>query len=365
MIDDVPGKPPFIPRADRGWPKEFVEKTLTLADKSEWKYVVYVPPQYESEPDHLWPVILFMHGSGERGADNHRQTNVGLPNYIRKHLDSFPFIVVMPQVQEMWYRGQNMNAVWMELETTLREYRTDRDRVYCTGLSMGGFGTWELASFQPDVFAAVVPVCGVAPMGFISNMVDTPVWAFHGSEDPNVPVAGSRDAVAKLKELGGNPKYTEYPKQSHKIWDQVYSSKQLYRWMLGHRRPPPPKKIEYHLPGPIGKVWWLTARAEPDQVGKARIRAELNHKNELHIETKGILSWAVVSKGEPLKPGDDVTVFLGGVEIYAGKFSGAIGYNIQAATQPATTQSTEHDTPPPDSNDTPAPETNRTNGARD
>lgn len=324
------------PRA--GLPVEFVEKKLTLPDKSERKYVVYVPPQYEDNKDHRWPVILFLHGSRECGTDNIRHTKVGLPAYIRRNLDRFPFIVVMPQAHEMWFRGKNMVAVWTALENTLREYRTDRDRVYLTGLSMGGYGAWELASFQPDVFAAVVPVCGAAPIDYLSNMVNTPVWAFHGSDDSNVPVAGSRQAIARLKELGGSPKYTEYAGQRHKIWDTVYSSKKLWRWLLAQRRPPPPRKIDYLLPAPIGRVWWLTVRGEPGKIGQARIRAEVSEENVLRIDGQNIHSWAVVSNREPLKPGSEITIVLGDEQLYRGPFPGSVAYNVTASTQPAASQ---------------------------
>ncbi len=321
-------EPVVAPQADSsGLPPGFHEKTLTLPDKSAWKYVVYVPPQYDDDPDHRWPVILFLHGSGEIGTDNRRHTGVGLPAHIRRHSDKFPFIVVMPQAHGMWFRGANGAAAWGALDATLRDYRTDPDRVYLTGLSMGGFGAWELAVLQPNVFAAVVPICGEAPTEYLSNMVDVPVWAFHGSDDPNVPVSGSREAVKTLKALGGKPKYTEYPNKGHKVWDDVYGSNQLYRWLLKQRRKPPPRVIDYRLLTPLARVWWLSARAEEGQERTARIRAEIGDDGRIVMRTEGVRAWAIISDSEPLKPGDEITLVLNDVEVYKGKFSGVLALN--------------------------------------
>lgn len=315
------------PAGASGLPPTFHEKILTLPDKSTWKYVVYVPPQYEDDPDHRWPVILFLHGSGEIGTDNRRHTGVGLPAHIRRNPDKFPFIVVMPQAHSMWFRGANGAAAWGALDATLRDYRADPDRVYLTGLSMGGFGAWELAILQPNVFAAVVPICGEAPTEYLSNMVDVPVWAFHGSDDPNVPVSGSREAVKALKALGGKPKYTEYPNKGHKVWDEVYGSNQLYRWLLKQRRKPPPRVIDYRLLTPLARVWWLSARAEEGQERTARIRAEIGADGRIDVNTDGVLAWAIISDREPLKPGDEITLVLNDVEVYKGKFSGVLALN--------------------------------------
>ncbi|HWL95430.1 MAG TPA: dienelactone hydrolase family protein [Phycisphaerae bacterium] len=328
------GAPPTstLRRSTSGLPKEFVEAQLTLADKSEWKYLVYLPPQYEDNADHKWPVILCLHGSGEIGTENRAQTGVGLPRHILRNIDEFPFIVVMPQARSMWFRGANGAAAFSALEATLREYRTDRDRVYLTGFSMGGYGTWELSIVQPDVFAAIVPLCGDAPDDFLANIKSLPVWAFHGEMDKNVPVAGSRDAVRTLKELGADPKYTEYPKTGHKIWDKVYSSKALWRWLLEQRRPPPPRVIDYRMMTPLARVWWMSARAERG-AKIARLHGERRDDGTVELQTEGVHSWALVSDREPLKPGDEITVLLNGVEIFKGKFSGALTFNV--TTRPA------------------------------
>lgn len=319
------------------YPPHFIPKTLTLSDGSTWRYVLYVPPQYEENKDHHWPVILFLHGSGEMGTDNIRQTGVGLPRYIRKNPESFPFVVIMPQVSEMWYRGRNGAAMLAILDQTLSEYRTDPDRVYLTGLSMGGFGTWELAVTQPDRFAAIAPVCGMAPTDYLSNIKEMPVWAFHGEKDPNVPVSGSRDAIGALRKLGSEPKYSEYPNEGHKIWDMVYGSKQLYRWFLEHKRPAAPRKIDYRIPGPLARLWWLTALVEKNSVGKARIRAEIDDQNTLTLTTEGVKAWSVTCEDDPLKRGDPIQVIMNGELVYRGPFSGSMGYGWPQRTDHAGT----------------------------
>ncbi len=327
------------------YPPRFFPKTLKLSDGSEWKYVVYLPPQYDNAPEHKWPVILFLHGSGEVGTDNVRHTNIGLPRYIREHPDSFPFVVVMPQVPTRWFRGRNGAAVLSILDSVMNEYSTDRDRVYLTGLSMGGFGAWEIACIQPDLFAAVVPVCGMAPNDFLSNITHMPVWAFHGEDDPNVPVAGSRQAVAELRKHGAAPKYTEYPKGGHKIWDRAYGKKSLYRWLLEQRRENAPKKIDYRIAGPLARVWWLTVRPEKGAVGKARIRAEISDDKTITLETQDVAAWSITCEERPLKIGEPIKVVLNGALIYEGPFSGSMGYGWKLddadpagpATKPAST----------------------------
>ena len=221
-----------------------------MPDGSIRRYAIFVPPQYDQDPDHKWPVILFLHGSGECGRDGIKQTRVGLPKTIVRRPNRFPFITVMPQAHTLWFGGEDAAAVWAALAAVGQEYRIDADRIFITGLSMGGFAAWEFASVRPDVFAAVVPVCGlVTNKMLLPNMRHVPVWAFHGRLDQNVPVTGSQEAVAELRRIGANPKYTEYPNLKHNCWKRAYAdgNMALWRWLLGQRRPPPPLAIDYVL----------------------------------------------------------------------------------------------------------------------
>jgi poly(3-hydroxybutyrate) depolymerase len=331
-------RPAATTRGDgqRRLPRGFLRKTIALPDGQRRRYAVFVPPQYALHPEHNWPVILFLHGSGERGGNGIKQTRIGLPTIAARHPMKFPFILVMPQAKDMWYRGSEAAAAWTILDEVHREYRTDRDRVYLTGLSMGGFGTWELAARRPDVFAAIVPVCGVAPLPYLSNLVNVPVWAFHGALDDRVPVSGSRDAVAELKRLGAEPKYTEYPHVNHFCWDDAYGTPELLPWLLKHRRPPPPAVIDYVWPAGRSRVWWLAVEAEAKLKEPARVHVEIQDGGRVIIESENTRAWGLVSEAPPLAPGMEIEIVWNKKLIYRGPFEGVLNYTPPS---PARTES--------------------------
>ena len=233
----------------------FLNRSVTVGANS-YRYEIYVPADYT--PAKKWPVIMFLHGSGERGSDGVLQTAVGLGAAIRKSPSSFPAIVVFPQLPAE--SGWSANAAQMAmaaLDQTLREFSTDGDRVYLTGLSLGGNGTWYLAYRYPERFAALAPVCGfVTPFWRDASGVDpvvpadagppltalarklqrVPVWMFHGEIDGAVPVVESRQAAAALKAAGADVLYTEFLGGEHNIWDNVYRSPQFTTWLFAQRR---------------------------------------------------------------------------------------------------------------------------------
>ncbi len=326
--------------------KPFEAKTIHLGETDEQKYAIYVPPQYDNDPEHQWPVILFLHGSGECGVDGVKQTTVGLPRYIAGRPKKFPFITVMPQARTTWFRGDDSLAVWAILDSVLKEYRTDRDRVYITGLSMGGFATWEFIMSRPDIFAAAVPVCGVGNAAFVSNIRNVPVWAFHGALDTNVPVQGSRAPIAALRKLGAKPKYTEYADLKHLCWDRAYAEKPLWRWLLKQRRRPPPRVIDLLLAGRLTKAWWLTAQAAEGLEEPAHIRVEIGEDHQIVVRTEGVMAWTILSATEPLEIGDEITVTWNGKPFYKGAFKGVIGFRPRPKSQPATGPSSTPTTGP-------------------
>jgi predicted peptidase len=118
------------------------------------------------------------------------------------------------------------------LDETMKEYKTDAKKVYLTGLSMGGMGTWSIATAMPDRFAAIVPICGRGDPKQAEKLKDLPIWCFHGDEDKSVNVSGSRDMIEAIKTAGGKPKYTEYPGVPHNSWDKAYGTDELYEWLL-------------------------------------------------------------------------------------------------------------------------------------
>jgi predicted peptidase len=218
-----------------GGPTGFLDKTIAIDGKTH-PYVVYVPRDYS--PDKKWPVILFLHGAGERGTDGLKQSQVGIGLGLRMFSERYPAVVVMPQClpNQRWADGMADMAL-KALDQTMADYSCDPSRQYLTGLSMGGFGSWLIASQHPKRFAAVVPICGRGSKDTASVLKDVPIWAFHGDQDNAVPVAGSRDMVEAIKAAGGTLiKYTEYPGVGHNSWDAAYSDKAMAEWLFAQKR---------------------------------------------------------------------------------------------------------------------------------
>lgn len=220
----------------------FLDRTLKGADGVVAKYVVFVPHDYS--PQRKSPVILFLHGAGETGADGKKQSQVGLGKAIRAREKSFPFIVVFPQAQKResillytWYPGrpEGDRALAM-LAATQKEFSTDPERIYLSGLSMGGYGTWAMAEHFPKKWAAIAPVCGGGDPSWAESIRHLPCWCFHGDKDASVPVAASRQMIDALKKAGATPKYDEYPGVGHNSWDKAYGTDGLYPWLLQHQR---------------------------------------------------------------------------------------------------------------------------------
>jgi predicted peptidase len=234
----------------------FLDRTVSVSGRS-YPYQVYVPVDFRSKKS--WPVILFLHGAGERGSDGLLQTDVGIGHAIRLDASRFPFIVVLPQCgkNKIWGEPDMQALALAALDASIEEFHGDRKQAYLTGLSMGGFGTWELAARNPGRFAALVPICsGVQPQKdwpqLRVTLIDdpkiadpfaevarrigkTPVWMFHGDADPSVPVEQSRHMIEALKAAGADFKYTEYPGVEHNSWDKAYTEPELVPWLLSKR----------------------------------------------------------------------------------------------------------------------------------
>jgi predicted peptidase len=235
----------------------FLERTVTLGEH-QYHYRVWLPARYSKL--RRWPVVLYLHGSAERGNDNVRQLSNGLAPALERLRDQYKAVVVFPQCRmgEEWYGEMELQAL-AALEETLREFHGDRRRIYLTGISMGGAGAWYMAR-HPHKFAAVVPVCGevarqqgdpfpAEPPPDIERIVKatdpyaamaraigkTPVWAFHGGQDDIVPVSESRSMYAALKRAGGNVRYTEVAGARHDVWDVAYANGDMIRWLLEQR----------------------------------------------------------------------------------------------------------------------------------
>lgn len=242
------------PSTDRGY---FVPREITL-DGTVHRYQVFVPRDAEAQRGRL-PIVLFLHGSGERGSDNRAQTEAGLGPYLRLKADTFPSLVVLPQVpgEEEW-SGDNNRAALAALDATIAEFGADPDRQYITGMSMGGYGSWNIALDDPQRFAAIVPVCGavlvpraVRPTLFVEavaresdpysvmaqRLKDTPIWMFHGALDDVVKPDDDRRLKAAFNAAGAKDvRYTEYPQGNHNAWDATYADVQMWAWLFAQRR---------------------------------------------------------------------------------------------------------------------------------
>jgi predicted peptidase len=234
----------------------FLDRAVTVGS-TRYPYVVYVPREYD--PKRSWPVVLFLHGSGERGNDGLRATQIGAGAAIRYAPERVPAIVVFPQAPpESRWLDEPADAAMAALDHVQHEFHCDRHRVYLTGLSMGGYGTWHLAMAHPDRWAALVVVCGgllphpttnavrqsplnagaADPYAFTAHAVRSlPVWIFHGSDDAVIPVEESRHMHDSLvEEHDADVRYTEYPGVGHNAWEKAYGDPAMWSWMFGHVR---------------------------------------------------------------------------------------------------------------------------------
>lgn len=199
----------------------------------ELRYLLYLPKAYDQDPNRRWPLVLFLHGAGERGSKLDNVRKYGPPGQVDRGAD-FPFILVSPQcpARHFW-RSDELGPLLDEIE---QSYRVDPDRIYVTGLSMGGYGTWALAIAQPHRFAAIAPVCGGGEASAVGAISHLPVWVFHGAKDDIVPLGESESMVEALRRRGGSPRLTVYPEAKHDSWTETYANPELYQWLLDHRR---------------------------------------------------------------------------------------------------------------------------------
>jgi dienelactone hydrolase len=200
----------------------------------ETKYLLYLPDGYANDTATKWPMIIFLHGSGESGDDLNKVKVHGPPKLIEQG-KKFPFIVVSPQAADVntAFRAEVLHGLLTDLK---KKYRVDEDRVYLTGLSMGGYATWEVAQKHPEDFAAIAPICGGGDADKTWRLRHIPVWCFHGAKDDVVPVAASQLMVDSLKKYNTNVRFTIYPNANHNSWEETYNNDSLYTWFLSQKR---------------------------------------------------------------------------------------------------------------------------------
>lgn len=220
------------------------------AEGETLNYRIYLPKNMPA--GQRVPLVLFFHGAGERGNDNLAQLKHGVSNLIHYALAHGPAIVMAPQCPVgMQWVNTNWSApshsmpttpsVSMKLALQLLQDKMDTlpidpDRVYVTGVSMGGYGTWDILQRKPDLFAAAMPICGGGDVTCAQSLKNIPLWVFHGDTDKAVPVSRSRDMVNALKDCGGNVHYREYPGAGHDVWTRTYADSAVLDWLFAQRR---------------------------------------------------------------------------------------------------------------------------------
>lgn len=199
------------------------------------EYLLYLPAAYESgRSGSTWPLVLFLHGAGERGRALDRVKNHGLPTVLERG-EPQPFIAISPQCPPNTWWTEITETLHALVEEVAREYRVDRTRIYLTGLSMGGFGVWQMAHEQPDRYAALAPVCGGGDPRWAPRLANMPTWIFHGELDDVVPIAHSERMVEALEAVGAPVGFTRYPDAKHDSWTRTYDDPALYDWLLHQR----------------------------------------------------------------------------------------------------------------------------------
>jgi predicted peptidase len=227
----------------------FVRRTF-IDGGVTYQYQVFFPEDYD--PKIPWPVIVALHGSGEKGDDGEKQVHVGLANVVRERAHDFPAIVVFPQVPRAGQVQAHAQPIARLIDDVVRDVHGDTTRIYLTGLSFGGVLTYLVARERPDHFAALIQISAplviqpgarstrLAPDAAASDearvLHGTRVWIYQGAHDPNVPVLATRDVVQGLKSAGVSVRYTEYPDEGHDIWDRAYRDPELWRWIFNQRR---------------------------------------------------------------------------------------------------------------------------------
>jgi predicted peptidase len=207
-------------------------------------YLLFTPREYGTEGKQ-WPLLLFLHGLGECGNNELERVKTHGPPKLVESRPDFPFVVVSPQCPPQPGGMKDVPTAWQPepliqlVDHVMASMRIDPTRMYVTGLSMGGYGTWRLAATRPERFAAAVAICGGGePQAMAASLRRVPLWAFHGARDAVVPLAKSQEMVDAVRRAGGDVRFTVYPEVEHDSWTQTYGNEAVYEWLLSNRREP-------------------------------------------------------------------------------------------------------------------------------
>ncbi|WP_198405812.1 carboxylesterase family protein [Chitinophaga caeni] len=198
------------------------------------EFVLFLPKNYNAEPRKNFPLIIFLHGQGERGDNLELVKKLDLPKYAENASD-FGFILVTPQCKaDTWWDVPSLRVLYDQI---LKDYNVDPSQIYLTGLSMGGYGVWSWAQVSPQLFSAIVPICGGGDVAANCPLAAMPAWVFHNADDPQVSVDESRKLVKAMRDCGNdNVKYTENATGGHNAWTAAYNNPELYSWLLSNKK---------------------------------------------------------------------------------------------------------------------------------
>jgi predicted peptidase len=252
-----PLNPDYTSFPENEWEKKFdaFEFRVFRADGHTLPYRFYQPQS--GKPGKKLPLVIFLHGAGERGFDNRTQFKRFNPT---RFWEKYPCIVLAPECPSKTSGTTNAESVWVDtpfgaashqmkteptwplklvqqlIDETIRKFPVDKYRIYITGLSMGGYATWEILQREGELFAAAIPVCGGGDPAYASKIKTVKLWVFHGSDDRTVPVSCSRDMVSSVEKIGGSVKYTEYPGVDHDSWGMTYSNSEVWDWLFSQKK---------------------------------------------------------------------------------------------------------------------------------
>ncbi len=285
-------RPPPEPPQDTG----FLNRNIELHGIT-YRFQVYLPEEWRRDNGKLWPIILFLHGRGERGSEGMWQTQVGIAEAVRDHPERWPFVIVMPQCPQSahWTDPAMLELAMASLDQESAEFHGDPERTYLTGLSMGGYGAWELARLHPQRWAAIAIAAGgvfwsyeparwqeatVLPADYAHAIGRTPVWLFHGSMDTTVAPRQSELMFEAFKAAGGDIRLWIYQGLKHDCWTRAYDEPELPRWLLAHRIPVAAETLAERIVVPLQPVIVKLTAAQLD-----RLAGEYRESNSHEIQS--------------------------------------------------------------------------------
>jgi len=233
--------------------RQYFEKNSFNTGGHQLPYRIAFPEDYNADDTTEYPIILFLHGAGERGDDNEIQlTHVDVVFGSDDFRTNYPCFVLIPQcpVGKKWVEVDwglmshtmpqtmsiSLKLTMALLLRTMHQYNIDTNRVYVTGLSMGGYGTWDIIARFPKIFAAAIPICGGGDENTAPQIANIPIWAFHGGRDRVVPVSRTQNMIDAILAQGGSPKYTEFPDLGHLSWNAAYTTDGLWEWLFSNSK---------------------------------------------------------------------------------------------------------------------------------